>query len=158
MVSRDGLATVTLCKEREPRTVQPRRRDGAQKRILSAAVRHRTTAQRLCGDQPASQPTTHLEGGSVSAWSRVGCERVDADHRISCGATKKKKGKGKGALCRCRQPSATPPVRQGHGPPGHGASGSRAVRSLASHRRPEWDNRGEGLGSKVLEAIDVRSW
>lgn len=103
--------------------------------------------------RPGGQPTAHLEGGSVSTWPRVGCERVDADHRISCGATKRKKGKGKGASCRRRQPSATPPVRQGHGPPGHGASGSRAARSFASHRRPEWDNRGEGFGSKVWESV-----
>lgn len=66
---------------------------------------------------------------------------------------KREKGKGKGASCRRRQPSATPPVRQGHGPPGHGASGSRAARSFASHRRPEWDNRGEGFGSKVWESV-----
>ncbi|UKZ94044.1 uncharacterized protein TrAFT101_008938 [Trichoderma asperellum] len=54
--------------------------------------------------------------------------------------------------------SVTPPVQQGHGPPGHGASGSRAARSFASYRRPEWDSRGEGFGSKVLEAIEGRCY
>ncbi|TFB05507.1 hypothetical protein CCMA1212_002523 [Trichoderma ghanense] len=41
--------------------------------------------------------------------------------------------------------AATPHVRQGHGPPGHGDGGSRAVRVFASHRRLGWDGRGGGV-------------
>ncbi|KAL6700073.1 hypothetical protein J3F84DRAFT_362622 [Trichoderma pleuroticola] len=84
---------------------------------------------------------THLLGGSVWTWPRWAS---DADHRIVEGAAKKK-----GAHSLAPSPfAATPQVRQGHGPPGHGISGSRAVRAFASHRRLEWDNRGGGFGSR----------
>lgn len=102
--------------------------------------------------RPGGQPTAHLEGGSVSAGQGWGVNEL-MPIIVFPAARRKAKGKGKGASCRRRQPSATPPVRQGHGPPGHGASGPRAARSLASHRRPEWDNRGEGFGSKVWESV-----
>lgn len=127
--------------------------------MLSTAVRHRTTGERLCGGQPASQPANSPSGGwlSLDLAKGWGVNELMPIIVFPAARRKGKKGKGKGASCRRRQPSATPPVRQGRGPPGHGASGSRAARSLASHRRPEWDNRGEGFGSKVLEAICVRS-
>lgn len=73
-------------------------------------------------------------------------------------ADEKEEGERKRGIMPLSPASVTPPVQQGHGPPGHGASGSRAARSFASYRRPEWDSRGEGFGSKVLEAIEVRSW
>ncbi|KAH0493864.1 hypothetical protein TgHK011_000510 [Trichoderma gracile] len=57
--------------------------------------------------------------------------------------------------------AATPHVRQGHGPPGHGGGGSSAVRVFASHRRLGWDSRGGGFGSRApdqaMEAIDAGS-
>ncbi|KAL7793444.1 hypothetical protein V8C43DRAFT_281824 [Trichoderma afarasin] len=92
------------------------------------------TAERLCGDQRICRVAQSGPGQGG---------RVTPIIVLSRGAAKK------GAHSLAPSPfAATPQVRQGHGPPGHGASGSRAVRAFASHRRLEWDNRGGGFGSR----------